>query len=61
MIACPICKSTTVFLLRIDADWHSGLGDYYPVNERAEDLILWCTIAGAVVTCGESWTDWSGG
>lgn len=36
MIVCPNCKSTTVFLLRIDSDWCSGLGDYYPINDRTE-------------------------
>lgn len=29
---CPFCGSKRVFALRIDSDWGSGIGDYYPVN-----------------------------
>ena len=36
MIVCPNCKSTTVFLLRIDSVWCAGLGDSYPINDRTE-------------------------
>ena len=36
MTVCPKCSSTTVFMLRIDSDWNTGLGDYSPVNERTE-------------------------
>lgn len=28
--------SNKVFRLRIDSDWNSGMGDYYPVNSRSE-------------------------
>lgn len=36
MTVCPKCKSTIVFLLRIDSDWHPGLGEYNPANNRTE-------------------------
>lgn len=36
MVICPNCNSTNIFLLRIDSDWCSGLGDYYPINDRTE-------------------------
>lgn len=35
-VVCPVCRSTRVFRLRIDSDWNSGMGDYYPVNSRSE-------------------------
>lgn len=36
MIKCPHCESTAVFRLRIDSDWETGLGEYYPVNPCSE-------------------------
>lgn len=35
-IRCPECRSTRVFMLRIDSDWETGLGEYYPVNYKDE-------------------------
>ena len=36
MTKCPQCGSTKVFRYRLDSDWAHGIGDYYPVNDRAE-------------------------
>lgn len=36
VIKCPYCKSTRIFYLRIDSDWGSGIGSYYPENDESE-------------------------
>lgn len=33
---CPYCGSKRIFHFRLDSDWGSGIGDYYPVNEQSE-------------------------
>lgn len=33
-IRCPYCNSARVFELRIDSDWGSGIGNYYPANDE---------------------------
>lgn len=41
---CPYCSGKRIMCLRIDSDWGSGVGDYYPVNDEdiytEEDLEL---------------------
>ena len=36
VIKCPYCKSTRIFNLRIDSDWGSGVGNYFPANDETE-------------------------
>lgn len=35
-IRCPYCNSARIFSLRIDSDWGSGIGNYYPKNDESE-------------------------
>lgn len=36
LTTCPKCHSSRIFLLRIDCDWGSGVGNYDPVNPESE-------------------------
>jgi len=35
---CPFCDSKRLFRLRLDSDWASGVGDYYPLPSNDESL-----------------------
>lgn len=36
MIKCPICESTQIARYRLDSDWATGAGDFFPVNPDSE-------------------------
>ena len=38
IIKCPRCNSKRIFELRIDSDWGSGIGNYYPANEDEDSV-----------------------
>ena len=35
---CPFCDSKRLFRLRLDSDWASGAGDYYPLPSNDKSL-----------------------
>lgn len=36
MNKCPYCNSTQLARFRLDSDWATGSGDFFPINDDSE-------------------------